>query len=698
MPEHRQTIPQPDNICARCTTIDLDGISRGSWPHSRYIGNKIILKLEQDDVWNTSCILCQLLKAVAPTGPSRGELHIVSRNLDETECRLILGDPRSSATLLSVGEDLTTYDMSAKFLCLQSDVSPTINILDSHSIDFKLLPRWLSLCLNNHDEHCSLETRPGISGLRVINVHTRRLEAAAENVRYTALSYVWGQSPKQTPNSSLDSSTTPAATSPEDTDKLPDSLPTTIKDAISVTDTLGFDYLWIDRYCVPQDEANAKEKHDQINRMDQIYRNAEVTIIAAAGEGPEHGLPGMGSTPRMAQPWARIGKHTLISTMMRPSQLVKNSRWSSRAWTYQEGMCSRRRLIFTDEQVFFECQGMSCRENMDYIWTADQYCIIQDYWDTKQRRIFPEAIWYHIRAYSTRQLSYDSDAMNALLGMFRRYQAAMNPAFHVWGVPIIPPGEGHGGEERTHKTLEESFLAGLTWSLAEAGKRRAAFPSWSWVGWKSDSLVVPPILWCDTTRSLGVTSLRLAARVSLGRKDGSFPPFERTFEDLIRTNRLESLSDSLLLSGHMLELHAKIFPSVSAEPASNGKPTLFAWPASAFEDLQLVAPVELTGAISMDAENLWRTEPRRLLGVMLQELDVLKTREMFTLVVSKLEDGTYERVGYIQIGVGLSYKAMEVRSISTGSQAHCSVAGIDEKLALQKGWVLGSKHGSIILR
>ncbi len=38
--------------------------------------------------------------------------------------------------------------------------------------------------------------------------------------------------------------------------------------------------------------------------------------------------------------------------------------WSSRAWTYQEGLLSRRRLLFTESQVYFQCMEMHCWEGI----------------------------------------------------------------------------------------------------------------------------------------------------------------------------------------------------------------------------------------------------------------------------------------------------------------------------------------------
>ena len=107
---------------------------------------------------------------------------------------------------------------------------------------------------------------------------------------------------------------------------------------------IGLQYLWVDRYCIQQ--------------SDPIYNNAIATIIAAAGTDSMYGLPGVGRTPGAAQPFARVGKHRLVSTLSTPKDLITRSRWNTRAWVYQEALFSRRRLIFTEQQVFFKCNPL----------------------------------------------------------------------------------------------------------------------------------------------------------------------------------------------------------------------------------------------------------------------------------------------------------------------------------------------------
>ena len=105
-----------------------------------------------------------------------------------------------------------------------------------------------------------------------------------EESRYVTLSYVWGNS---SPSCQLILGSKINVTT----------LERTIQDTITVTLKLGLRYLWVDRYCIPQD--NLPEKHLQIQHMGDIYANSFRTVIACAGDSAEAGLPGANMTPRI---------------------------------------------------------------------------------------------------------------------------------------------------------------------------------------------------------------------------------------------------------------------------------------------------------------------------------------------------------------------------------------------------------------
>lgn len=72
-----------------------------------------------------------------------------------------------------------------------------------------------------------------------------------------------------------------------------------------VTLCLGYTYLWVDRYCINQHEDMPRQH--QIDQMDIIYSRAEVTIVAAAGDGGNDGLPGLSRKAPPSRPMVEVG-------------------------------------------------------------------------------------------------------------------------------------------------------------------------------------------------------------------------------------------------------------------------------------------------------------------------------------------------------------------------------------------------------
>jgi hypothetical protein len=51
-------------------------------------------------------------------------------------------------------------------------------------------------------------------------------------------------------------------------------------------------------------------------------------------------------------------------------------------------------------------------------------------------------IYHHISEYTRRNLTFDSDIYNGILGIFRPYEQLMAPIYNLWGIPSSP-GLGH---------------------------------------------------------------------------------------------------------------------------------------------------------------------------------------------------------------------------------------------------------------
>ncbi|KAG4439009.1 hypothetical protein IFR05_005525 [Cadophora sp. M221] len=58
---------------------------------------------------------------------------------------------------------------------------------------------------------------------------------------------------------------------------------------MTVTKRVGYRYLWVDKYCINQQRK--EDVAEQVGKMDLIYQNAKLTIIAATKDDPSYGLP-----------------------------------------------------------------------------------------------------------------------------------------------------------------------------------------------------------------------------------------------------------------------------------------------------------------------------------------------------------------------------------------------------------------------
>ncbi|KAF2469971.1 HET-domain-containing protein, partial [Lindgomyces ingoldianus] len=229
----------------------------------------------------------------------------------------------------------------------EHSISPA-RIVNQERVDYSLVKSWMRTCLHGHSR-CSEGFRNHVVGMKVIDCVQECLVMHKPEHNYIALSYVWGPPPKDKQDQSTSSG------------NMFEDSPRVIRDAIHVTRELGYRYLWIDRYCINQ--TDGEEKMSQLTQMDLIYENADMTIVAGAGEDDRHGLPGAGSEPllpRCTQPAARIGDITVVSTLPEISHFLGKSRWATRGWTYQEAVLSRRCLMFFPTHVFFVCRTM-CR-------------------------------------------------------------------------------------------------------------------------------------------------------------------------------------------------------------------------------------------------------------------------------------------------------------------------------------------------
>ena len=192
-----------------------------------------------------------------------------------------------------------------------------------------------------------------------------------ETIRYAALSYCWGQ-----PQDGLQQhlKTTPLDFEEHINGINPDRLPTTLRHAITATQKLGIRYLWIDALCIIQDEPDYADWLKESLMMKEIYGNAYLTLAPISSMSSFDGF----LSPRHDLPSARIPFHSsrvpekngifhlVPERSMNGAELhteASRSVWSTRGWTLQEQMMSRRTLFFGSSTLHFCCQTGSRSEN-----------------------------------------------------------------------------------------------------------------------------------------------------------------------------------------------------------------------------------------------------------------------------------------------------------------------------------------------
>ncbi|PVH95793.1 HET-domain-containing protein [Periconia macrospinosa] len=334
-------------------------------------------------------------------------------------------------------------------------------------VEFDLLRRWKNGCEQCHGLLCQT-IAPSVMGATrprwLIDTWTQSLVCGAGLKSYVALSYVWGKKPFFTTNKgNVSSLQRPGALS-----RAP--LPQTISDALLVVEKIRERYCWIDALCIVQDDSRAK--YAEIENMSAIFANASLTIIAAGSDDVHCGIKGVSVPRNVKQIIYPLGNGFRLAVNEDPDRAY-DSPWYKRGWTFQEYILSSRRLIFNDGLVRWECAEGEWQEDFQgkLKHEIEAYKIFKRPGETFS--IFPrqEHLMDLIGEYSTRELSYEEDILNAFTGVMGALCKSWKGGF-LSGLPLC------------------IFDIMLLWRLYLGGKprftssSRTSLPSWSWVGWK----------------------------------------------------------------------------------------------------------------------------------------------------------------------------------------------------------------------
>lgn len=244
--------------------------------------------------------------------------------------------------------------------------SPILDVGSPHA--FNLARACIDECVKGHQLCCTISSLDPLLPTRLVDCtdpgRPCLVSTGGRRGTYLALSYVWGEAqPHRTTTSNLSAYTDGIALA---------LLPQTLRDAIRVTYSLGFRYLWVDSLCIIQD-SSADMRHE-IGCMHLIYRRAYLTIIAASSARASSGFlqarlaaphdialpficPSRSPTSGAGGDTAEVGTVHLadVNKVVRYSHMQEPI--SARGWCLQEYYMSPRALIFTSETVQFRCQS-----------------------------------------------------------------------------------------------------------------------------------------------------------------------------------------------------------------------------------------------------------------------------------------------------------------------------------------------------
>ena len=359
---------------------------------------------------------------------------------------------------------------------------PTGRACDPQQLHIGLLRKWLHRCRVSHGSKCLSSTiSPPSHQIYLIDTEAGCLVHKSADCRYIALSYVWGQIPRaHTTKSNLPALRTPGSITAE-AEQL--AIPRTIRDALKLVSLLGERYLWVDSFCVIQDEVDTKEL--QLSSMASIYANAYFTIAAAEGKDADHGISGISGSAearktddgmfRLSDGNQMIA-HETGSIAFAPARATT---WSTRGWTFQEGLFSRRILLFNGS-VSWHCRSSVWEEDIHYP-TEDQadpfepralhapleLAYRQPQWPSLDE--WDSLVW----RYNIRKLTFDRDVINAFSGIAAIFQRQFNGGL-LWGIP----------EMLFDHCIIWRPLGALRRRLDNDSSRVSRLPSWSWAGWE----------------------------------------------------------------------------------------------------------------------------------------------------------------------------------------------------------------------
>ncbi|KAF3762783.1 HET-domain-containing protein, partial [Cryphonectria parasitica EP155] len=345
---------------------------------------------------------------------------------------------------------------------------------------------WIENCTNKHTNCGKRSTEAGYTPTRLLDVsqaidkskgvvtlvdttkhHNVALSDGTRTVEYATLSHRWNPSYTCfTETSNIDDHLTKGIQI--------NLLPKIFAEACITARKLGLRYIWIDSLCIIQDSNT--DKASEIPKMADYYQSAELNLSASTEvlEGLWSDRDGASTRPFKIKATLCLpaGKRKEVVIDLAPVLRTNKSHLDYRGWILQERIFPRRTLFFDAYWLSFECGEMSASESCPRGVRLDKAKCFQLTHNTtigNQRQIL--TLWYRIlNEYSLRQLSFESDRLDAISGLAARLARTLGDDYigGIWRHSLLEclqwrPDDPLRGSEAT---VRQTKYRAPTWSWA----------------------------------------------------------------------------------------------------------------------------------------------------------------------------------------------------------------------------------------
>jgi hypothetical protein len=433
-------------------------------------------------------------------------------------------------------------------------------------------------------------------------------------------------------------------------------MPKTIQDAITITRELGFKYVWIDALCIIQRQKDLEDFKVEALNMAEYYRNAYVTLSIAGAADCSEGFLHDRAPQQVApcevefSPYQDPGITEPVAPTTAYLSLPARRTWGSnpldtRAWTFQESELSHRLLSFGSTQFNFLCQKLCRYENGDWNARAQQAkdWVSMDCRPPSLSNVLSSARskddgieldvfeqWSRfVGQYSKRDMTNPDDKFAALAGMAKSVRGVVKCKymFGLWENNLI-------------KGLLWRPLPSTVFNRIEKRRRPNRAPSWSWGsidGWvhiqrnpEAEAFIQNPANW----------KVRILSHEGIS-----------DFLDPIR----EALTLPTAFELHLQGTLKKVQPILVKRKGSGTWHTHWLVDCSLPDNLSTQVEVEShcvgSGTYDVDSDDD------------MTELEVLRLTARHGLMLDRVEEGRYRRVGYFDVKNEAWFQDTDLRSL-----------------------------------